>query len=91
MYGLIKSTDLSFKPYLLSRLVAVFISLSYSYVYLLICQPFDHNEVFPAFYEMQKEPSPLLTMVGLSSYYFSLCVIVTLRSMFAATRNKPEL
>ncbi|MGM0522429.1 MAG: hypothetical protein ACQER2_00060 [Bacillota bacterium] len=88
VYGLIKSTDLSFKPYLLSRVVAVLISLIYSYIYLFIAQPFGHSEAVTTFFEMQKEPSPLSTMMGLSSLYFGLCLMVTLRSSYAYTRNK---
>ncbi len=88
VYGLIKSTDLSFKPYLLSRLVAVIISLSYSFVYLFIAQPFQQSKVMPTFLEMQKEPSPLFTMMGLSSLYFGLCLMLTLRSSYASTENE---
>lgn len=88
VYGLIKSTDLSFTPYLLSRMAAIGISLTYSYLYVYLYQPFRNTDIIPIFYEMQKEPSPLFTIAGLSSFYFGLCLIVTLRSSYISTYDK---
>jgi hypothetical protein len=59
-------------------------SLIFSYVYLHIAQPFHQSAVIPAFIHTKKELSPR-HMIGLSSLYFGLYLLVTLRT---ATGNE---